>query len=67
MHTDFAENFMGLTEAIKAGPGLYPEDVGNAVMYCLGTPPHVQVNKTLKYNEMEVIYPLRLFYIMLET
>lgn len=30
---------------MKRAPKLYPEDVADAVVYILGTPPHVQVTE----------------------
>lgn len=31
-------------EVVKDAPYLEPKDVSNAVLYAIGTPPHVQVN-----------------------
>ncbi|XP_067015070.2 farnesol dehydrogenase isoform X3 [Anabrus simplex] len=35
------------TEEFRKLPGLYSEDVGDAVIYALGTPPHVQIHEII--------------------
>ncbi|XP_064214547.1 farnesol dehydrogenase [Tribolium castaneum] len=44
--SDFQEGFCkdGTLEAMRSGPVLYPEDVAEAIVYTLSTPPHVQVH-----------------------
>lgn len=34
---------------LEGTAALNPEDVADAVMYVLGTPPHVQVDETVDY------------------
>jgi NADP+-dependent farnesol dehydrogenase len=35
-------------EFLDACPHLNPEDIADSLLYVLGTPPHVQVSRTLK-------------------
>ena len=43
--SEFQEGFSkdGTLEAMRSGPILYPEDIADAIVYTLSTPPHVQV------------------------
>jgi NADP-dependent 3-hydroxy acid dehydrogenase YdfG len=43
VRTDLREA-SGLTDPYEDNPYLEPQDVADAVIYALGTPPHVQVN-----------------------
>jgi NADP-dependent 3-hydroxy acid dehydrogenase YdfG len=49
--TEFMERMLGSAEAAEAARGDYrsldPEDVADAVLYALSTPPHVEVHDIL--------------------
>ena len=40
---------------IKQGPILHPADISAAVLYVLGTPPHVQVNDDVNKNIKQIL------------
>lgn len=45
--TEFFKNMTGYQEGITALPHLDPEDVSNAVVFALSTPPHVQIQELI--------------------
>ncbi|XP_044260391.1 farnesol dehydrogenase-like isoform X2 [Tribolium madens] len=55
--SEFQEGFCkdGTKEAMRNGPVLYPEDVADAIIYTLSTPPHVQVHDIFMHPLGEMI------------
>ncbi|XP_067014717.2 farnesol dehydrogenase [Anabrus simplex] len=48
VRTEFLKNLPKYnTEEFHKLPGLYSEDVGEAILYALGTPPHVQIHEII--------------------
>ncbi|XP_067014721.2 farnesol dehydrogenase [Anabrus simplex] len=45
--TEFLKNLPTYVEEVRKLPCLYSEDVGEAVLYALGTPPHVQIHEII--------------------